>query len=242
MPALGLVCRQAIWARCYHDCMITTANLSQSVLDDVKILWDFHVIDDGPVKADALLVLGSHDMRVADRAAELYISERAAPLIIATGGAGKVTSAEWERPEGEVYAQRMERNGVPKIAILVESKAANTGDNFEFSKELLTITHHIITSGIVVSKPYMARRSMAVGMKKWSEVKWYVRPPQISLLDYPNDEVPLERMINLMVGDLQRLKVYAEKGFQVPVEIPNQVWGAYGRLVKAGFDKFVLKE
>jgi uncharacterized SAM-binding protein YcdF (DUF218 family) len=222
--------------------MIKITDLAQPILDDIRTLWDFHVIDDGPVKADMLLVLGSHDMRVADRAAELYVIEHAAPLVVATGGAGKVTSAEWARSEGEIYADKMETNGVPRGAILIESEAANTGDNFEFSKKLLAASRRDVTSGIVVSKPYMARRSLAVGLKKWPEIKWYVRPPRIPLFEYPNDEVPLERMINLMVGDLQRLKVYAEKGFQVPVEIPEQVWKAYERLADAGFDEFAIKE
>jgi uncharacterized SAM-binding protein YcdF (DUF218 family) len=222
--------------------MINATDLTQPTLDDIRTLWDFHVVDDGPVKADMLLVLGSHDMRVADRAAELYVTEHAAPLIVVTGGAGKVTSAEWARTEGELYAERMENNGVPAAAILIESKATNTGDNFEFSKHLITTSSRTVATGIVVSKPYMARRSLAVGPKKWPEVKWYARPPRVSLFDYPNDEVPFERMVNLMVGDLQRLKVYAEKGFQVPVEIPDQVWEAYERLVDAGFDKFVIKE
>ncbi len=87
----------------------------------------------------------------------------------------------------------------------------------------------------------MARRSLAVALKRWPEVTWYTRPPQISLREYPTTDVPLDRMINLMVGDLQRFKVYAEKGFQAPVDVPSMVWDAYGRLVAAGFDQFVIK-
>ena len=40
-----------------------------------------------------------------------------------------------------------------------------------------------------------------------------------------------------MVGDLQRIKLYAEKGFQVHQEIPDDVWQAFERLVALGFDK-----
>ena len=48
-------------------------------------------------------------------------------------------------------------------------------------------------------------------------------------------------MVNLMVGDLQRLDVYAEQGFQVPQEIPDEVWAAWQELVDAGFDQFVIR-
>ena len=43
-----------------------------------------------------------------------------------------------------------------------------------------------------------------------------------------------------MVGDLQRLRVYAERGFQVPVEVPEQIWETYERLARAGYDRYVL--
>ena len=38
-----------------------------------------------------------------------------------------------------------------------------------------------------------------------------------------------------MVGDLQRIRVYAERGFQIPQEIPANVWSAYEKLVALGY-------
>lgn len=228
-------------SRCSIVLMESFSDLSHQVRDDVQVLWDFHVVDGGPVTADLLLVLGSHDERVADRATELYVKDQAAPLIFISGGAGKVTGNEWTRPEAEVYAERMAKDGVPSDAIVVETSASNTGDNFEFSRKLLLAKGVHVRSGIVVSKPYMARRALAVGTKKWADCHWTARPPVISLIDYPTDEVPLRRMINLMVGDLQRLRVYAEKGFQSPIDIPADVWAAYERLANSGFDQFVIK-
>jgi hypothetical protein len=43
-------------------------------------------------------------------------------------------------------------------------------------------------------------------------------------------------VISIMVGDLQRIRVYPEKGFQIPQEIPADVWDAYEELVAAGYD------
>jgi len=45
----------------------------------------------------------------------------------------------------------------------------------------------------------------------------------------------------MMVGDLQRIKYYPEKGFQIYQEIPEEVWKAYEELVKMGFDKQLIK-
>ena len=38
-----------------------------------------------------------------------------------------------------------------------------------------------------------------------------------------------------MVGDMQRLKLYAEKGFQIPVDVSDDAWAAHERLIEAGY-------
>jgi hypothetical protein len=48
-------------------------------------------------------------------------------------------------------------------------------------------------------------------------------------------------MIHIMVGDLQRIKLYPAMGFQIPLEIPAEAWDAYERLVAAGFDKHLVR-
>ena len=48
--------------------------------------------------------------------------------------------------------------------------------------------------------------------------------------------MPLEKVINIMVGDMQRIKIYPEKGFQIFQEIPGDVWQAYEKLVASGYD------
>jgi hypothetical protein len=44
-----------------------------------------------------------------------------------------------------------------------------------------------------------------------------------------------------MVGDLQRIREYPARGFQISQEIPDDVWEAYEKLVRAGYDKYLLK-
>jgi len=48
--------------------------------------------------------------------------------------------------------------------------------------------------------------------------------------------------IDVLVGDVQRMKLFYEKGWQIKMEIPQEVWNAYEILVKRGYDKFVLKD
>lgn len=44
-----------------------------------------------------------------------------------------------------------------------------------------------------------------------------------------------------MLGDLQRIKVYPAKGFQIEQHIPDEVWQSYEKLVNSGFDSHIMK-
>ena len=81
----------------------------------------------------------------------------------------------------------------------------------------------------------MERRSYATFKKHWPDKELIVTSPQIAFNKYPTPEMPMERVIELMVGDLQRIKIYPAKGFQIPQEIPEEVWSAYEKLVGWGF-------
>jgi hypothetical protein len=47
--------------------------------------------------------------------------------------------------------------------------------------------------------------------------------------------------VSIMVGDLQRVKLYGENGFQIPQEIPGDVWDAFETLVAAGYDSRLVR-
>ena len=203
-------------------------------------LWDYHHMNQQLEKADCILVLGSHDLRVAERGAELY-SQGYASLIIFSGGLGRLTKEIWRESEAEKFAEIAEKIKVPKEAMLIENKSSNTGENILFAQKLLEEKGLNPESFIVVQKPYMERRTYATFKKQWPGKEFTVTSPQMSFEEYPNNEIPLENVINIMVGDLQRIKIYPEKGFQITQEIPDDVWQAYEKLVGLGFDKQLVK-
>ena len=214
--------------------------ITEETLVLAKQIWDYHHLNNKVEKADCILVLGSHDIRVAERAAELYLNG-CAPLLIFSGGLGRLTEGVWSETEADLFAKIAIDKGVPRQAILTENKSSNTGENILFTGQLLKENNLNPQSFIVVQKPYMERRSYATFKKHWPDKKIIVTSPQISFEDYPTDEIPAELLINLMNGDLQRIKRYAEKGFQIYQEIPLHVWQAYEQLVKSGFDKHLIK-
>ncbi|MEO5908204.1 MAG: YdcF family protein [Ginsengibacter sp.] len=206
-----------------------------------KLLWNYHLMNLELVKSDCILALGSHDLRVADRTAELYL-QGFAPLVIMSGGLGNFTREIWSEKEADKFAAIAIQKGVPADNILIENNSTNTGENILFTQRLLREKGLDPQSFIVVQKPYMERRTYATFKKHWPGKSLTVTSPQISFEEYPTSEIPMERVIDIMVGDLQRIKFYPEKGFQIYQEIPKEIWTAYERLIQLGFDKHLMKE
>ena len=205
-----------------------------------RTLWDYLQMKQPLKKADAILVLGSHDTRVAERGAELFL-EHWAPLLIFSGGLGRLTSGQWSESEAARFADIAKEKGVPEKSILIEDKSSNTGENILFTKSLVEQKKLPLNSFILVQKPYMERRSYATFKKQWPGKELIVTSPQLDFDHYPTGEISLEKVIQVMTGDLQRIRLYAAKGYQIHQEIPDAVWQAFEKLVALGFDQQLIK-
>jgi uncharacterized SAM-binding protein YcdF (DUF218 family) len=184
--------------------------------------------------------MGSADDRVATHAGYLYLLNYS-ELIIASGGFGKITKNVNKISEGEKFALIIEGMRVPREKIIIENEATNSGENLKFTKLKLEQLNLKLKSGILVTKPYMKRRAYATAKKQWPEIEWQVSAPNLSFENYLNDAVTFDMTVNLMVGDLQRIKIYAEKGFQIEQNIPDDVWESYEFLKNKGFNKYVIE-
>lgn len=215
-------------------------NVKDKSDDDLaQILWDYNFMQQKPEKADVILALGSNDIRVARRAAELW-KEGFAPYILFSGNVGVLTKDRFAKPEAEVFAEEAIKMGVPEGVILIEKESTNTGENIVLSRKVLEECELNIKKILLVQKPYMLRRAYATFMKQWPGVDFVVTSFNISFDDYPNEELPKDLVINILVGDTQRIKLYPEKGFQITQDIPEDVWEAYEELVKRGYTKHLI--
>ncbi|HYG09590.1 MAG TPA: YdcF family protein [Pyrinomonadaceae bacterium] len=217
--------------------------MDDHIRDLAKKLWHFHQMKHQLEPAEAILVLCSYDLRVAERGAQLFL-EGWAPLLIFSGGLGAITKGLWSEPEADQFAKIASLMGVPDEKILVENRSTNTGENIIFTKALLAEKQIDPGKFILVQKPYMERRSYATFRKFWPEKEVLVTSAQVSfeeyLDQYTNRELSSDDVISIMVGDLQRIKLYPEKGYQIRQDIPDDVWTAYEELVEAGYNKHLI--
>ncbi|HVK20069.1 MAG TPA: YdcF family protein [Actinokineospora sp.] len=186
-----------------------------------------------PRPCDVAIGLGSHDLGVASYAAELYRAGMF-PLVVFSGGNSPTTAERFPRGEAVHYREHAIAHGVPDSAILVEPNAANTGQNFSLSRAVLT--DHGITprTALVISKPYMERRAFATCQLVWPDIEVLCTSEPLKFADYVQSIGNEGLVIDMLVGDLQRVIEAA------PQDVPADVIAAYNRLLEAGFDSRLI--
>ena len=88
--------------------------------------------------------------------------------------------------------------------------------------------------------PFMERRTYSTFVKQWPDGisqldRVTVTSPDIDLLSYPNADIGnIDKIIEMMLGCLQRIKDYPKLGYQIFQEIPEDVWRAGQELLSTG--------
>ena len=206
-----------------------------------KILWDFNVLNQKTGKADCIIALGNSDIRTAQAAANLF-NEGYGDILVTTGGFGRLTKELFSKPEAQLFADEAIERGVPTEKIIVEDRSTNTFDNIRFTKKLLAVKGISPKAILIVTKPYMERRALATALAVWTDVHVNVASASLDFDTYPNDSISQDLLINMVVGDTQRLMIFSKFG-QVPKqEFSDEVLNAYNKLVELGYNKQVIPE
>ena len=212
-----------------------------AVHDDVETLWIYHRLGHELRHTEVGIGLGSHDIGVAVRVAELY-KRSLFSLIVFTGANAPTTIDRFPRGEAVHFRERALEAGVPDEAIRVEPKARSTGENLTLTRDLLSAEGITPKSVMLVSRPYQERRAFATCRKLWPEVEVVCTSQQVDLDTYAADIGDIPRMINVLVGDTQRIRLHAEHGYAIPQNMPDEVQAAYERLVAAGYTAHLIPE
>jgi uncharacterized SAM-binding protein YcdF (DUF218 family) len=149
--------------------------------------------------------------RSIEKAAELY-HKNLIPKFIVTGGENRRNSII----EGDLMAQELEKKGVPKENILIESKSTNTLENVTLSlpiidKEIGLENINVITA---IVKNYHARRALMTLKKHF--------PPHITFKaavyiadNYPftkDDWFETEKGQEKVTTEYEKIQKYLKKG------------------------------
>lgn len=207
-------------------------------LPDLQVLWDYLCLGQTPQKADCIVGFGNFNVNIAKRAAELY-HQGLAERVLFTGGLGRNTLGILPEPEAVRFGRVAMEAGVPESAILIEDQSTNTAENILFTRKMLEQQGISGENLLGVHQPFMERRIRAAFGVYWPECRLQVTSPQVTIPEYLEDAVAQgvskQAAIEVIVGDFQRMDLYAKKGYQVPQEIPDTAWQAFDRLVAMGY-------
>ena len=207
-------------------------------MKNVQILWDFMHMHQSPEKADVIVGFGCYDEDIPHRCAELW-HQGYAPYVCFSGGLGRNTTGIWSKSEAERFAAIAMAEGVPEDRIILEKKSTNTAENLLFTPEVLAEAGIRAERIIAVHKPYMERRLWAAMQVYWSSVRARYTSPRVTIDEHiahaEKVGMTAKRVIETIVGDVQRMELYAEKGYQAAVEIPEAVRAAFDALVEQGY-------
>jgi uncharacterized SAM-binding protein YcdF (DUF218 family) len=201
---------------------------------DAELVWEYHQLHHLLRPCAAAVGLGCNDLGVATYAAELY-HRGLFPVVVFSGATSRDTRDVFPRGEAVHYREHAVELGVPAEAILVEPHATNTGENIELSRRILHAAGLHIDSLLLISMPYMERRAFATCRQAWPEATPVCTSASMTLEEYVKVMGDGALVIDMMVGDLQRIVEYPKRGFAVAQEIPVDVQAAYERLRAAGF-------
>lgn len=208
--------------------------LSEKQRQAAARIWDYHQMHHTLRRVDVAIGLGSHDLGVATHTAELY-QAGLFPAVVFSGGNSPTTTARFPRGEAVHYREHALELGVPAGAILLEPKASNTGENITFSREVLAAAGITAASVLLISKPYMERRSYATARKLWPEADIICASEPLDFDDYLKRIGDEKLVVDMLVGDLQRVIEYPALGFALEQNVPEGVHAAYEYLVSEGF-------
>lgn len=213
--------------------------MEQRAYDSLQVIWDYMHLNMEPGPADCIVGFGNYNVNIALRAAELYRAGYA-PRILFTGGLGRNTAGMWTGSEAERFAAAAMAAGVPEQDVIVEDRSTNTAENITFTRDKLAALGLSAKRLLGVHQPFMERRIWAAMRVYWPEAEFTVTSPQVDIRQYLRDAVAqgLEEKaaVDVIVGDFQRMELYAKKGWQVPQDIPETAWAAFRELVALGYD------
>jgi uncharacterized SAM-binding protein YcdF (DUF218 family) len=129
----------------------------------------------------------------------------------------------------------MIREGVADSNVLIEPRATNTSENFWFTRDLINEQGLNLHNFILAQKPYAERRTYATALMRWPKEHVLVSSPYPTYHEYLKSGLPQVKILNMMVGEVKRIKEYPALGYMVRQEIPESVWTSYLQLIQLGF-------
>lgn len=212
-------------------------------LNYFKIIWDYMRLDMAFEKCDLIIGCGCMNMDIPVRCAELLKNGYGRKILFA-GGLGKVSKDILKKTEAEIFRDIAIAEGVSSEDIFIENKSTNTGDNFRFALDIIKSNNLDYDKILIVHSLLSERRTLNVAKAIIGDRELFITSPTKTFdwfIEYlKNNEEKIYDSISCTVGDIQRLIIFPQFGWQVEETVPDIVLEAYYYLKSKGYTKFIM--
>lgn len=196
----------------------------QEVAPFIQEVWEFLCPKKPITPADWIFVFGGINVYLAPKAVSLF-RQTIAPRILITGGAGSLTREHYNDPEALVLQRVISSYGVDDRFIITEVEASNSGQNVTFGMaKILDAGFPMPRKVALVAAPFIMRRALATFALQFPDLEVIPAAPPGDAIEHIDR--PTLDFAQRLVAELERLRMYAEKGFIAEVSIPGSVASA----------------
>jgi len=216
----------------------------KEIINALQEIWNYMRLDQSLEKCDLIMGCGCSNLEIPIKCAKLY-KEGYAKKILFTGGLGKITKNFFNKSEAEIYKDIAIKQGVNEKDILIETKSKNTVENFKFSSNILKNNNIKSDKILIVHGSLSQRRTLSCAKAVLKDKTFLITSPDITFEDFLNklkENKHAIDTISTIVGNIQRLIIYPQFGWQQETKVPENIINAYYLLKELGFSKYILSQ
>lgn len=218
--------------------------INNSILKNTKLIYDYLNVPTEISKADIIVGLGCMDIGIPKECVKLY-NKGYGKQIVFSGNVGKGTKNILNQTEAERFKEIAINAGISQDSILLEKEATNTYENYKFTKKLLKKHNIDFDSMIIVQKPYVKRRCIAIADVELPDKEFYVTSESLSFEEFveqseKNNTMSIEEIINEIVGEINIILITPKYGLESEQIVPDNILEAYNFLLRKGYNKHII--
>jgi hypothetical protein len=192
-------------------------------------LFNYLYLQNKPRKSDLIIGFGHFDLKIPRKCADLYLQGYGSKILF-TGGIGAGT-ADLQKPEARAFFDILKQGypDIPEEDILIEDQSTNTGENIEFSANIVKQNSELNFddenfSAILVANAVRQKRVDLTWQKHYPQSIVYNCPPQTTMEEeYELFQSKNRDLTELILSEIDKIKHYPAKGYIKKEKIPQEI-------------------
>ena len=217
--------------------------INKEIVQALEEIWNYMKLDMKTEKADLIIGCGCLNLEIPVKCADL-LKENYAQNILFSGGLGKLTTDKFQKTEAEIFKDIAIEKGIEPRKIYLEKESTNTGDNFSFSLKIIEKYKIKSDKIIIVHNNLSQRRTLSAAKARIKNKEISVTSPNKTFSQFIErlnsiTEEEQYNIISVIVGDIQRLIIFPQLGWQTENEVPETIIADYYKLKNLGYNKYI---